>query len=92
MARSDFETMVTPLLEKAMEPVRQLAMEAQVNKFTGFFLEFSQDVDVIELIGGGTRMPMIRDKIGEILGKPTSRTLPAETTAIGCALQAAILR
>jgi len=52
----------------------------------------AEDIQVIEIIGGSTRIPAIKATIQQVFGKPTSTTLNAdEAVARGCAIQCAML-
>ena len=51
------------------------------------------DVDEVILVGGQTRMPLIRKKIVDFFGKEPIRTInPDEIVALGAAVQAGILK
>lgn len=46
------------------------------------------DVYAVEIVGGATRMPAIKERISRFFGKDVSTTLNAdEAVARGCALQ-----
>lgn len=46
------------------------------------------DIYAVEIVGGATRMPAIKERIGRFFGKDISTTLNAdEAVARGCALQ-----
>ena len=50
------------------------------------------DVEAVEIVGGSTRIPIVKDIIKKIFDKEISTTLNAdEAVARGCALQCAIL-
>jgi len=75
-------------------------IEPAVKKFAALLVEAleksglnADDIDSIELIGDGTRTPIIQENIKQIFGKQElSRTLNAlECIARGASLQAAIL-
>uniref|UniRef100_A0A673ATN1 Heat shock 70 kDa protein 4-like n=1 Tax=Sphaeramia orbicularis TaxID=375764 RepID=A0A673ATN1_9TELE len=51
-----------------------------------------EDVYAVEIVGGASRIPSIKERIGKFFGKELSTTLNAdEAVARGCALQCAIL-
>ena len=51
-----------------------------------------EDVDQVILVGGSTRMPLVRKFVGEIFGKePNLSQHPDEAVALGAVLQGAIL-
>src|SRR2546428_161072 len=52
----------------------------------------AKDVDRIILIGGQTRMPMVRKFVEDMIGKPAERGVdPMECVAVGAAIQGAVL-
>lgn len=51
-----------------------------------------EDVNAVEIVGGATRIPAVKERIAKFFGKDVSATLNAgEAIARGCALQWAIL-
>lgn len=88
MTREELEELVQPLLKRAEDPVKEaLAM-------SGLTVE---EVDSIELIGGTTRIPCLKDTITEVFGKPFSTTLNqdesiAKGAAFICAMHSPTLR
>ena len=54
-------------------------------------VEENSEIDEIILIGGATRLPIIRKFVGKIFGRlPNTSVNPDEAVAIGAALQAAM--
>src|SRR5260370_3873822 len=52
----------------------------------------AKDVDRIILIGGQTRMPLVRKFVEDFIGKPAERGVdPMECVAVGAAIQGAVL-
>lgn len=53
------------------------------------FLELKkEDIYAVEIVGGTTRIPAVKEKISKFFGKEVSTTLNAdEAVARGCALQ-----
>jgi molecular chaperone DnaK len=83
VTRAEFEALVEPVVERTLGPVRQALADAQI--------EPSQ-VDEIVLVGGSTRMPLVRRRVEELFGKtPHSELNPDEVVALGAAVQADIL-
>lgn len=77
ITRDDFVDLVEPLLFKTISSMENACDEAG--------LEYS-DLDKILLVGGSTRMPIVRDSILEETGiKPSSEVHPDEAVAIGAA-------
>lgn len=47
-----------------------------------------EDVNAVEIVGGATRIPAVKERIAKFFGKDVSTTLNAdEAIARGCALQ-----
>ncbi len=83
LSRAKFEDITKDLVEKCIGPTKQ-AMKDSVKK--------ANDLDKIILVGGATRMPMIRDMTKEIFNKePYKGVAPEEVVALGAAVQAAVL-
>lgn len=83
ITRQEFEAMVEPVLNKVTAPLEQALAEAKLTK---------DDIDVIEVVGGGSRVPAIKERIQAFFGKTLSFTLNQdEAIARGCAFSCAIL-
>ncbi|XXG99258.1 hypothetical protein Hte_005595 [Hypoxylon texense] len=83
ITRQEFEALVEPLLARATVPLEQALAEAKLGK---------DDIDVIELVGGCTRVPALKERIQAFFGKQLSFTLNQdEAVARGCAFSCAIL-
>jgi Fe-S protein assembly chaperone HscA len=81
--RAEFETLIQPIVDRTLEPCRQALKDAG--------LESSQ-VDEVVLVGGSTRIPMVRRLVGQLFGRtPHSELNPDEVVALGAAVQADIL-
>lgn len=77
ITRDDFLELVEPLLYKTVSSMENACDEAG--------LEY-EDLDKILLVGGSTRMPIVRDFIKEETGiTPSSEIHPDEAVAIGAA-------
>ena len=77
ITRDDFLDIVEPLLYKTMGSMENACDDAGVEY---------EDLDKILLVGGSTRMPVVRDFILEETGiKPSSEVHPDEAVAIGAA-------
>ncbi|KAK5998197.1 Heat shock protein hsp88 [Cladobotryum mycophilum] len=83
VTRQEFEAMVEPLLARSHAPLEQALALAKLTK---------DDIDIIEIVGGASRVPALKDRIQEFFGKPLSYTMNAdEAIARGCAFSCAIL-
>lgn len=83
ITRQEFEAMVEPLLARTHEPLEQVLAQAKLTK---------EDIDVVEIVGGGSRVPALKERIQAFFGKPLAYTMNAdEAIARGCAFSCAIL-
>ncbi|KHN97875.1 Heat shock protein Hsp88 [Metarhizium album ARSEF 1941] len=83
ITRQEFEAMIEPLLNRVQAPLEQALVQAKVTK---------DDIDVVEIVGGGSRVPALKERIQTFFGKPLSYTMNAdEAVARGCAFSCAIL-
>lgn len=83
LKRDELEELMKPLIERAHIPLEQALAEAKLGK---------EDIDFIEVVGGGSRVPALKAIIGEFFGKTLNFTLNAdEAIARGCAFACAIL-
>ncbi|XP_050017849.1 heat shock protein 105 kDa isoform X2 [Alexandromys fortis] len=83
MNRSQFEELCAELLQKIEVPLHSLMEQTHLK---------AEDVSAIEIVGGATRIPAVKERIAKFFGKDVSTTLNAdEAVARGCALQCAIL-
>lgn len=81
--REELEEMVRPLLDRLHVPLEQALAEAKLKP---------EDIDSIEMVGGCTRVPAIKEAISKFFGKPLSFTLNQdEAVARGCTFSCAIL-
>ena len=83
ITRAEFETMIRPLVDRTLGPVRQALSDAGLEP---------NEIDEIVLVGGATRTPLVRRLVAELFGKtPHSDLNPDEVVALGAAVQADIL-
>ncbi|XP_061595435.1 heat shock 70 kDa protein 4a isoform X2 [Cololabis saira] len=81
--RGQFEEMCAGLLAKVEGPLRNVMEQAKLKK---------EEVYAVEIVGGASRIPAMKERISKFFGKELSTTLNAdEAVARGCALQCAIL-
>jgi Fe-S protein assembly chaperone HscA len=81
--RAELEALVEPLVGRTLGPCRQALADAGLR---------AQEVDEVVLVGGSTRMPLVRRRVEELFGRtPHSRLNPDEVVALGAAVQAQIL-
>lgn len=83
MTRENLEALVEPLLKRVDVPLETALAEAKLTV---------EDIDIIELVGGCTRVPVLKERIQKFFGKTLSFTLNQdEAIARGCAFSCAIL-
>ncbi|KAL8859249.1 MAG: hypothetical protein Q9178_004187 [Gyalolechia marmorata] len=83
MKRDQLEELIQPLLDRATVPLEQALAEAKLKP---------EDIDSIEMVGGCTRVPALKERISKFFGKQLSFTLNQdEAVARGCAFSCAIL-
>lgn len=82
LKREEMEELVKPLLDRVTAPLEQALADAKVKP---------EDIDGIEVVGAGTRVPALKNIIQKFFGKPLSFTQNAdEAIARGCAFSCAI--
>ena len=83
ITRADFDVLIRPIVDRTLGPCRQALADAG--------LEPSQ-IDEVVLVGGSTRIPLVRAAVAELFGRtPHSELNPDEIVALGAAVQADIL-
>src|SRR5437660_779034 len=83
LSRSKLEDLLRPIVERCKSPMLQALQDAKLAP---------SDVDKIILIGGPTRMPMVRQFVATVMGKEPERGVdPMEAVALGAAIQGAII-
>jgi len=83
ITREMFEQMIEPIVERTLEPCRQALKDAELTV---------AQVDEVVLVGGSTRIPLVRRRVEELFGRePHSELNPDEVVALGAAVQAKIL-
>ncbi len=86
LTRAKLEELARPIVERVRGPIMQVLTDAK-----GGSLQ-PTDIDKIILIGGMTRMPLVRSFVESITGKPAERGVdPMEAVAVGAAVQAGVI-
>jgi molecular chaperone DnaK len=83
LSRAKLEELVRPIIERCKTAITQALQDAKLSP---------PDIDKIILIGGPTRMPLVRQFVGTVMGKEPERGVdPMEAVAMGAAIQGAII-
>lgn len=83
LTRDQLEALTKDLVEQTLEPCRLALKDANLKP---------SDIDEVVLVGGSTRMPLVRRRVQDLFGKtPHSHLNPDEVVALGAAVQADIL-
>ena len=78
-----FEFLVQHLVDTTIECCRNALKDAGL---------FVKDIDVVVMVGGSTRVPIVKESISNFFDKPVNDTVnPDEVVALGAAIQADIL-
>ena len=84
LKRSKLEELVSGIIDRSLEPCRQALKDSQV---------YESDIDEVILVGGMTRMPLVREKVKNFFGKePHQGINPDEVVALGAAIQGGVLQ
>lgn len=83
LTRAKLEELIRPIVEKCRSSIEKAIEDAKISK---------SDVNKIVLVGGPTRIPLVKKFVAEVVGKePESGIDPMEAVAMGAAIQAGII-
>jgi len=83
LSRTKMEQLIEPVLARLEGPIRQVFKDA------GWSFG---DVNHVILVGGPTRMPVVRERFERVLGRGVERGVdPMQCVALGAAIQGAVL-
>ena len=83
ITRAELEGLIASLVDATLGPCRMALKDAGLA---------AEQIDEIVLVGGSTRVPLVRRRVQEVFGKtPHSQLNPDEVVALGAAVQAQIL-
>ncbi len=83
ITRVEFERMIAPFIERTLDSCRQAMRAAKVSP---------ADLYHVVMVGGSTRVPYVRRRVGELFDcRPYTALDPEQVVALGAAVQASIL-
>lgn len=83
ITKQQFETLAKPLVDKTLTACANALKDAGLTQ---------QDIDTIVMVGGSTRVPLVKESVAAFFGKPVHDEVnPDEVVALGAAVQADIL-
>ena len=83
LSRSKLEQLVEPIVNRCRHPLEQALKDSKLS---------SKDIDKIIMVGGPTRMPIVRKIVEDFVGRKAERGVdPMECVAQGAAIQAGVL-
>src|SRR6187431_2511212 len=84
LTRAKLQELTHELLERTVGPTKQALADAGLE---------ASAIDHVVLVGGMTRMPVVQEKVKELIGKdPHKGVNPDEVVAVGAAIQAGVLK
>jgi len=83
LTRAEFDQLAVPMVERTLECCRRAVTDAGLT---------ASEIDAVVLVGGSTRIPLVRRRVGEFFDREPLCTLdPDQVVALGAAVQAGVL-
>lgn len=85
LTRAELDRLITPLIDRTINSCKRALRDAQ-RQMAG------EPVNTVILVGGATRTPLVRTRVGEVFGlAPYTAIDPDQAVALGAAVQASVL-
>jgi Fe-S protein assembly chaperone HscA len=83
LSLEEFNRLIDPIIDRTLRPCREALKDAGLKP---------ADIDEVVMVGGSTRIPLVRQRVQELFGRvPHTELNPDEVVALGAAVQADIL-
>ena len=83
LTRGELDALIEPLIDRTLAACRRALKNADLS---------AADLDQVILVGGSTRVPLVRQKVAEFFGRePYTALDPDQVVALGASVQAAVL-
>lgn len=83
ITQKEFNALIQPLVDETITCCQNALKDAGLT---------AKDIDAVVMVGGSTRVPLVKNSVSEFFGKPVNDSLnPDEVVSLGAAIQADVL-
>ena len=83
ITQKEFNALIQPLVDETITCCQNALKDAGLT---------AKDIDAVVMVGGSTRVPLVKKSVSEFFGKPVNDSLnPDEVVSLGAAIQADVL-